>query len=830
MPEFPHLQFVQAYPGTYKYSGGGGRGAQDISKANLKRMPDHGRDLKAKIEKISKDWLSYLTQENDSEEDISVAANYIPLYLQIDTNVLDEDTLRGWGIDVVAVESGGYILGVATSADYPRLRAKLDTMINGSMTGVKQMAYVWDILPRGSSIDSIIKDHQLLNRWETIDDEEEIWIEVDVSVDRPYPLKPKNATERQEKAWQKDAQIWDDHRDACVAELERLVKKYNGEEISQISQNDTVTYRLKVSGTCLKQIVFVPHVFAIVEYDPGVELQEKEDNSFVGVNVTVLPPAHNAPKVCVIDSGMQIRHPLLESAIDPTGSRNYVPGETAVGDFVRTGGHGTRVAGAVLYSSSIPSSGDIVQPIAWLQNARVLNAGNVMNKRLFPPALMRRIVAEYAGTRIFNLSVQSNKPSLTTHMSAWAAEIDRLSFDHDVLFITSAGNISSDDPLSFRLGIKQHIAAGRHYPIYLAENSSRIGNPAQSSQALTVGSICTDRLVSLTHSSFGERNMPSAFSRTGLGMWNMIKPDVVEYGGDFVQSISGDFTPHIDASPELVTSTMYNMPPVSRAVVGTSFAAPKVTHIVAALAAAFPTYSTLLYRALIVQSAQWPIALESDPHEAKLFHLRTMGYGLPDKSKALENTDSRITFIKEGLLAKSNAHIYEIQLDRLNGLADDTLYRLEVTLSYAARPRRTRQTMNKYVSTRLKWQMADLGQTLTSFLTSVDVTLSPDTELRELNSSDVSSPDAVQWQIGAAINRGVIAQKVSRLDSTLQKDWAIVEGYKLSRDRLLFAVTGHEGWDKKSNEEIPYAFVVSITSLAGVAIYEKISLANEVEV
>lgn len=830
MPEFPHLQFVQAYPGTYKYSGGGGREAQDISKANLKRMPDHGRDLKAKIEQISKRWISHLIQENDSEEDISVAANYIPLYLQIDTNVLDEDTLRAWGIDVVAVESGGYILGVATSANYPKLRAKLDTMISGSMTNVKQMAYVWDILPRGSSIDSIVKDQQLLSRWETIDDEDEIWIEVDVSVDRPYPLKPKNANPRQEKAWQKDVHIWDDHRDACVAELERLIRKYNAEEISQISQNDTVTYRLNVSGTCLKQIVFVPHVFAIIEYDPGVELREKEDNSFSEINVTVLPPLPNAPKVCVIDSGIQIRHPLLEPAIDPLGSTSYVPGETATGDFVRTGGHGTRVAGAVLYSSDIPSNGNTVQPIAWLQNARILNSGNVMSNRLFPPTLMRRIVAEYAGTRIFNLSVQSNKPSLTTHMSAWAAEIDRLSFEHDVLFITSAGNISSDDPLSFRLGIKQHVAAGRPYPIYLAENSSRIGNPAQSSQALTVGSICTDRLVSSTHSSFGERNMPSAFSRTGLGMWNMIKPDVVEYGGDFVQSISGDFTPHTNVSPELVTSTMYNMPPVSRAAVGTSFATPKVTHIAAALAAAFPNYSTLLYRALIVQSAQWPAALESDPHETKLFHLRTMGYGLPDKNKALENTDSRITFIKEGMLSKSNAHIYEIQLNRLNGLADDTLYRLEVTLSYAARPRRTRQTMNKYVSTRLKWQMADLGQSLASFLSSVDVTLSPDTELRELNSDDASSPDTVQWQIGAAVNRGVIAQKVSRLGSTLQKDWAIVEGYKLSRDRLLFAVTGHEGWDKKSNEEIPYAFVVSITSLAGVPIYERLSIANEVEV
>ncbi|MBJ6107652.1 S8 family peptidase [Hymenobacter sp. BT523] len=796
-------------------------------------MPDHGRDLKAKIEQVSRDWITYLEEYNDGDATGSAALSYVPLYLQIDPNMLEEDTLRGWGIDVVAVEPGGYILGVATSADYPKLRAKLNTMISGSMAGVKQMAYVWDISSRGASIDSIVKDEQLLGRWGTIEDEREIWIEVDVSLDKPFPRKPEEATKRQENAWQKEAEAWFKHKDACVAELERLVKKYEGEEISQIDQNDTVTYKLKVSGVCLKQLVFVPHVFAIVEYDLGAELIEREDASFGEVSVTVVPPSPNAPRVCVIDSGMQTRHPLLGAAVEHSASRNYVPGEsaTAVADLVRTGGHGTRVAGAVLYSSDIPADGTTVQPIAWLQNARILNRGNVMNQRLFPPALMRKIVSDYSGTRLFNLSVQSQKPCLTTHMSAWAAEIDKLSFENDVLFITSAGNVSSNDPLSFRLGIKQHMDAGRPYPIYLAEASCRIGNPAQSCQALTVGSVCTDRLSSSTHTSFGERNMPSAFSRTGLGMWNMIKPDVVEYGGDFALSISGDLTPHDDVSPELVTSTMYGLPIVTRKAVGTSFAAPKVAHIAAALAAAFPSYSTQLYRALIVQSAQWPAALDSDPYETKLFHLRTLGYGVPDKSKCLENTDSRITFIKEGRLAKSNAHIYEVQLDRLNGLADDTLYRIEVTLAYAARPRRTRQTMSKYVSTRLKWQMADLGQSLSSFLATVDVTLAPDSDLRDSEVNDGSTPDTVQWEIGAAVNRGVISHTVSRLGSTLQKDWTVVEGFKLYRERLLFAVTGHEGWDKKSGEDVPYAFVVSITSLAGVPIYERLSVANlEVEV
>jgi hypothetical protein len=44
-------------------------------------------------------------------------------------------------------------------------------------------------------------------------------------------------------------------------------------------------------------------------------------------------------------------------------------------------------------------------------------------------------------------------------MSAWAAEIDLLSNDYDVLLIQSAGNISFSDPPP-KTGVKEHLAAG----------------------------------------------------------------------------------------------------------------------------------------------------------------------------------------------------------------------------------------------------------------------------------------------------------------------------------------------------------------------------------
>ena len=61
-------------------------------------------------------------------------------------------------------------------------------------------------------------------------------------------------------------------------------------------------------------------------------------------------------------------------------------------------------------------------------------------------------------------------------------------FTYDILIVQSAGNLPTQG-ISPYLGIKDHLDAGRQYPAYLYEPSARIANPAQSLQALTVGSI-----------------------------------------------------------------------------------------------------------------------------------------------------------------------------------------------------------------------------------------------------------------------------------------------------------------------------------------------------
>lgn len=827
MPRFPHLPFLRVLTGTHTPKPNSFPRPSERSKGNRGDLARHGTTLAAQVATVKEDWKEVIQQRHELGFYEADGAEAIPLFLQVDPASFDPTDLRAWGIDVVSVEANGFIIAVATSIEFPELTSRIAKMVRGKYVAVN-IAELWEVQPRGQSVELVVAP-SLWQRWASLEDETECLIEVSVSIDLTNPgPQPILATDNELKRWRKLSLAWDEEKDKRVERLEKIISFHKGEILDQIDQIDTTDYYIKVSGKCVKDIAFnFPYALDITEWDLASEEKEREEILFHEYDVELLAPSADAPKVCIIDSGFQSGHRLLASAIDVANSRSYLPIDNSTADKVVGGGHGTRVAGAVLYPNGVPRSGT-VQAVAWLQNARVLDEHNVMGK-LFPAGLIRKIVSDYrpTGTRIFNMSIQTLGPCRTSHMSSWAAEIDQRSFDNDVLFIVSAGNIWKDDWHSTRLGVSQHIAAGRNYPDYLREDSSRVGNPAQSCQALTVGSVCYDQIVTTTHKSFGTRDQPSAFSRTGLGMWGMIKPDVVEYGGDYVQTAANTFVSNIpEANPELVTSTLGGHPPVSRTNVGTSFAAPKVAHIAAALAAALPGKSTLLYRALIVQSAQWPIALEADTQENKLFHFRTLGYGIPSVERALENSEARITFINEESISAGEAHLFGVKLGDLLDLADPTDYRIEVTLSYAARPRRTRQKLRNYVSTRLEWKAANLGQTLESFSQKVNLSLERDTE------DDTSlgvGEERLFWQVNTQINSQGSALKVRRQDSTLQKDWAIVKGFKLIGERMLFAVTAHKGWDIKDGP-VPYAFTVSITSMAGVPIYERLQIANTIEV
>ncbi|WP_052292896.1 S8 family serine peptidase [Desulfofarcimen acetoxidans] len=225
---------------------------------------------------------------------------------------------------------------------------------------------------------------------------------------------------------------------------------------------DSFSCRICISGKGLRDLVLnfqflfdVSEVETIESGVPDDELTGAEERSGLLIN----EPAENAPRVCVIDSGIQERHPLLRPALEQSISKSWINSPTDVSDYVRRGGHGTKVAGAVLYPRDIPSTGAVFS-ICWIQNARVLDQNNIMPVNLFPPKFLQEIVKHFHGepgrTRIFNHSINASAPSRTRHMSIWAAALDNLVWDNDLLFILSAGNVKRRG-LSTMPGIRDYI-------------------------------------------------------------------------------------------------------------------------------------------------------------------------------------------------------------------------------------------------------------------------------------------------------------------------------------------------------------------------------------
>lgn len=259
-----------------------------------------------------------------------------------------------------------------------------------------------------------------------------------------------------------------------------------------------------------------------------------------------------------------------------------------------------------------------------------------------------------------------------------------------------------------------------------------------------------------------------------------------------------------EVCPELVRST-FDGPPVAADRVGTSFAAPKVSHIVAALSRELPGESCLLYRALVVQSARLPSwATSADDRETLPTAIRCMGYGLPNLERALGGNDYRVTLAtqaEERITAK-RVRVYQVKLpDSIRSPGDDFDILVEVTLSYKAEPRRTRRHRRKYLSTWLDWEASKVGEDPDKFL---------DRLVKDYTSSDEGEEGEglLNWTLGKRRSRHGRLDGLCRSNGTIQKDWTFVKPYNL-RDAFCIAVIGHEGWNNSPNAEVPYSLVVS---------------------
>ncbi|MFN6483801.1 MULTISPECIES: S8 family serine peptidase [unclassified Nostoc] len=840
---FPHIELRLTTEGRAASPPGGGK-KNPITVVNLGNRQGHGGKLKGSVDSLIFEWQE-TQEEREQEEKPPLKSRRI--ILEIDPDSFNPDGLKAYGIELIADTEDGYIIGASADLELSELQEKIEKFINEQYGGNK-VAEIWEVIDGKKKPELILSPNlftELYEKWLVIKEEQIYTVDVGVAcvgTKTKLPNYPKlqphetneNFTKRVNNWIQKrqlTEQEWEEISWERQDEFEEFIQFYKGKiikgfqddggELGTATLPDSFSCRIQISGKGLKDLVEnFPYIFDVSEPDEFAEIIQRQDLSDINSpSFQLESPELNAPRVCVIDSGIQERHSLLKAAIDSKNSRSWVPGETdKTPDYVSNGGHGTSVAGAILYPRTIPRSGN-EKAVCWIQNARVLQANRKLPKQLFPPNLLGEIVEFYqeqTRTRIFNHSITGSVPCLTRYMSAWASSIDNLTWQRDILFIVAAGNLPLYSRIGFtRLSVREHIVANRQYPDYLLEDSSRIANPAQSFQALTVGSIALNSYHAPPYYSIAQKDKPSAFSCCGLGIWETIKPEVVEYGGDLVidEGIPPNITFPKDVCPELVRSTLNGGPAIGADKVGTSFAAPKVSNIAARLAAELPNENCLLYRALIVQSARWPEWIVEYGGD-KLHILRQIGYGLPDVARALGNAPNRITLMtrEERRIVAKQAHIYQVKLpEKLRSQGEAFKILLEVTLSYKAQPRRTRRNRRKYLSTWLDWECSKKGEDPELFKARV---------LKEFDApEDAEKGEGLfKWMLGKQNHHGII-KGVSRSAGTLQKDWAVVNSFELT-EAFSIAVVGHEGWNNDPEASVPYSLIVSFEAIqADIPIY-----------
>lgn len=862
MPDFPHLNLRQKLDGRYRFAKRRIEKIRELKTvANLVDRKSHGAELSRSAQTILNDHADFLEKRAKQGLPHAFEENAVPLFLQVDPKEFDIEALKGMGIEIVAEEEDGYIIGANTD-NFKSLTEKIDQFVNEEGRSKDQAAKLWQIIqgtqwrvdyilsePLREKYNAGIADNEwfvvqlsvacylkeperpVKQELESDEDYAKAKARYDEKTRRGIPQQPMRSQKREEtdasyeirlERWRRKMQEAQLDRDKIAIQRQDflsnfIINTYGGEILSSfIDLTDSFGFTARISGQALKDLLRgYPYIFEISETDqPGENEPVEELNS--PEQIDIIAPEAGSPVICVIDSGIQEHHILLEPAIIHKESRNYVPHENTTADLVTDGGHGTKVAGAILYGNNIPITGRH-QVLCFIANARILDASNYLPPSLYPPALMKTIADDYPGIRIFNMSVASRVACRTVHISAWAAMIDKLMHERKLLFVLAAGNIGRDTGNAQRPGVADHLRAGRVYPDYLLETASRVANPAQSLLALTVGSVCLNEFNDANRVSFGKKDYVSAFSRSGPGMWGCIKPDVVEYGGDYLREKNSYLiTQHNTTSVQVVKSGANR----SGYATGTSFAAPKISHLVAQLAKKFPNDSVLLYKALIVQSARLPEHVFHQPNTAAL---RLLGYGLPDEERALQNNPYRITFVAEGKVAAQQANLYSVTIPpelRRAGADFDVL--IEITLTYTAIPRRTRRKLKSYFGTWLTWETSKLGENFQQFSNRVLKNMEEPEE-------EIIDASSIPWTISTATNYGRVGE-FKRQDSPTQKDWAILKSNILTEE-LSFAVVGHKGWDKDTVQEMPFALVISFEAISRQhEIYSMIEVANRVEV
>jgi len=445
-------------------------------------------------------------------------------------------------------------------------------------------------------------------------------------------------------------------------------------------------------------------------------------------------PGDEAPAVCLLDTGVNRQHPLIEPFLEEADTHAV---HEAWGTDDHTG-HGTEMAGVVLYgdlAESLSSSTPVEVPVK-LESVKVLprvdeNPVELWG-RVTQQAVARVEIERPDRRRSHVMAIAATATRDRGRPSSWSGAVDQLAAgtddDQRRLLILCAGNERNNE-------------AWLRYPAHLA--TSEVHDPGQAWNALTVGA-CTDRWQ-IDEEDFegweavappGDLSPMSSTSATWQHRWP-IKPDVVLEGGNAARDSSG----RIDTPDSLgLLTTFFRHADRSFTVTrGTSPASAQAGRMAGVLQRRYPQLWPETVRALLVHSARWTGQMRQRfaplTNKGALRNLvRFCGFGVPSLERALWSAGNRLTLIVQDELQpftklkdgkkKTKPQLNEMHLhdlpwprEQLLDLGEVTVA-LRVTLSYFVEPspgERGWQSRYRYASHGLRFDVRGSSETESEF-------------------------------------------------------------------------------------------------------------------
>jgi hypothetical protein len=505
-----------------------------------------------------------------------------------------------------------------------------------------------------------------------------------------------------------DVELWPQdlsaRQQSTIESFTAFAREQGAEILDRVTSPSLLMVRLRCSREAAEQVLRYRDA-RTVDLPPRWGLAVGTVTADVNRFAQPAQPGADAPRVAVLDSGLVTGHPLLAPAVGH--AQGYVLPYRLPDDADPW--HGTSVAGVALYGDigAAIEAGEFI-PSLFLVSGRVFNHDGTDQTEFVENAVDRAVQDLHAefGCKVFNLCYGDlNKVYDHGHVRGLAYTLDRLTRELGVLFVVSTGNLTFEalphDPLAA-------------FPGYLLEDHARLLDPATALNAVTVGGIARHEATRahqkrpdlIEDRPIARTGQPFPLTRSGPSINGAIKPDFVEHAGNLAVARLTGRTTHRGLGV-VTTNGGFAGGAAFREEIGTSFAAPAVTHRAAKLLRRVPDASHNLLRALLGAHADWPapsvpLLNPNDNAEGREKLTRVVGYGCINDSALEQSADNVVSLICEEQIGNDRCQFYAVPVPNEFWEGGRRTREVSVALAYSPAVRTTRLD---YRMTKLKFSM-----------------------------------------------------------------------------------------------------------------------------